>query len=230
VLGSLAHLLTQVPRSEEARGLAHEAIAIAAQVGDVILALRTIVNHSDGLLMAGRLEEAATVALDGIRQAHRLGLARSSESVLACNTTKALMALGRWEQAEQISRRIWRPAPPVLPTSTYRSPGQPSSWASVTWTPPTAASSTAWPAPPTPVRGAQAQLSETNARPGVNFSEIDGHSGPTAVIPYAPLVVNGLRSLTLGRVPLVVEKQWAWFRVGMLGGGRDGLVDHLPIG
>ena len=33
-----------------------------------------------------------------------------------------------------------------------------------------------------------------------------------------------------GRVPLVVEKRWAWFRVGMLGGGRDGLVDHLPIG
>jgi hypothetical protein len=33
-----------------------------------------------------------------------------------------------------------------------------------------------------------------------------------------------------GRVPLMVEKRRAWLRVGMLGGGRGGLVDHLLIG
>jgi hypothetical protein len=34
----------------------------------------------------------------------------------------------------------------------------------------------------------------------------------------------------LGRVPLMVEKRRAWLRVGMLCGGRGGLVDHLLIG
>src|SRR4029453_2605306 len=57
-----------------------------------------------GLLAAGHLEEAATVALDGLQQARRLGMARSYGSILACNATAALVALGRWDQAEQVSR------------------------------------------------------------------------------------------------------------------------------
>jgi ATP/maltotriose-dependent transcriptional regulator MalT len=69
----------------------------------VILALRAILNHSDGLLAAGQLDEAARVALDGIHQARRLGLARSHGPALACNATEALVALGRWDQAEQVS-------------------------------------------------------------------------------------------------------------------------------
>jgi hypothetical protein len=40
----------------------------------------------------------------------------------------------------------------------------------------------------------------------------------------------GQDGLPGGRVPLMVEKRRAWLRVGMLGGGRDGLVDHLPLG
>jgi ATP/maltotriose-dependent transcriptional regulator MalT len=151
VLGSLAQLLTQVPRSEEARGLAQEAIAIAAQVGavaeeanarialggaliylgqpdaglaeleaavrlarqtdEVIVALRAVLNHSDMLVATGRLEEAATVALDGIQQARRLGLARSFGSLLACVATEALLALGRWDQADQVSREALESAP-----------------------------------------------------------------------------------------------------------------------
>jgi DNA-binding CsgD family transcriptional regulator len=144
VLGSLAQLLTRVPRFEEARRLAEEAAAIAGQVGadaeeasartalgyalgqlgdpdagiaelevairlateagDVIVVLRAITSRSDGLVAAGRPEEAATVALDGIQQARRLGLARSYGPVLAANATWALLALGRWDQAEQVSR------------------------------------------------------------------------------------------------------------------------------
>jgi DNA-binding CsgD family transcriptional regulator/tetratricopeptide (TPR) repeat protein len=84
---------------------------LAAQAGDVIVALRAIVNHSDALLMAGRLEEAATVALDGIKQARRLGLARSFGPLLACNATEALFALGRWDQAERVSREALETAP-----------------------------------------------------------------------------------------------------------------------
>jgi DNA-binding CsgD family transcriptional regulator/tetratricopeptide (TPR) repeat protein len=84
---------------------------LARQSGDVIGLLRAIVNHSDVLLAAGRLEEAATVALDGIEEARRLGLARRSGPILACNATEALVALGRWEEAEEVSREGLEDAP-----------------------------------------------------------------------------------------------------------------------
>jgi DNA-binding CsgD family transcriptional regulator/tetratricopeptide (TPR) repeat protein len=77
---------------------------LATQTGEVIIVLRAILNHSDALMAAGRLEQAAKVALDGIPEARRLGLARTFGPVLTANATEALVALGRWDQAEQLSR------------------------------------------------------------------------------------------------------------------------------
>jgi DNA-binding CsgD family transcriptional regulator len=45
-------------------------------------------------------------------EARRLGLARHSQRVLACNATEALTALGRWDQAERVSREALQLAPP----------------------------------------------------------------------------------------------------------------------
>jgi DNA-binding CsgD family transcriptional regulator/tetratricopeptide (TPR) repeat protein len=80
------------------------AVRLATEAGDLIVMLRAILNHSDKLLAVGRLTEAATVALDGIQQARRLGLARLYGPLLAHVATEALAALGRWDQAEQLSR------------------------------------------------------------------------------------------------------------------------------
>jgi DNA-binding CsgD family transcriptional regulator len=105
--GALMHL------GDPDAGLAEleAACRLATQAGDVIVALRAIVNHSDGLLMAGGLEEAVLVALDGIKQARRLGLARSFGPLLACNATEALFALGRWDEAERVSREALESTP-----------------------------------------------------------------------------------------------------------------------
>jgi ATP/maltotriose-dependent transcriptional regulator MalT len=78
----------------------------------VVLPLRATVNHSDALLATGRLEQAATVALDGLNEARRLGLVHFNGPLLACNATQALLALGRWDQAERISREALETAPP----------------------------------------------------------------------------------------------------------------------
>ena len=88
-------------------GLAELAAAVrqATQAGVMIDLLRAIVNHSDMLVAAGHLEQAATVALNGLDEARRLGLARSFGPTLAANATEALVALGRWDQAEQVSRQ-----------------------------------------------------------------------------------------------------------------------------
>jgi DNA-binding CsgD family transcriptional regulator/tetratricopeptide (TPR) repeat protein len=77
---------------------------LATAAGEVIDLLRAIVNHSDGLLAAGRLEEAVRVALEGLQEARRLGMARSWGPYLAGNATEALVAVGRWDQAERVSR------------------------------------------------------------------------------------------------------------------------------
>jgi ATP/maltotriose-dependent transcriptional regulator MalT len=97
----LAHL------GEVDAGLAELAAAVrlATQAGDVVVLLRATINHSHALLAAGRPEEAATVSLDGLDEARRLGLTRVSYGPwLAANATEALVALGRWDQAEQVSR------------------------------------------------------------------------------------------------------------------------------
>jgi DNA-binding CsgD family transcriptional regulator/tetratricopeptide (TPR) repeat protein len=77
---------------------------LATQAGDVIVVLRAVIGISDALLATGRLDEAAVVALDGIQQGRRLGLARFYP-FLAGNATEALVALGRWDQAERVSRQ-----------------------------------------------------------------------------------------------------------------------------
>jgi DNA-binding CsgD family transcriptional regulator/tetratricopeptide (TPR) repeat protein len=95
-----------IPLGEVDAGLAELAAAVrlATQTGDVIVVQRALVSRSDGLNAAGRPEEAVVVALDGLRQARRLGLVHYNGPVLAANATEALLALGRWDQAEQVSR------------------------------------------------------------------------------------------------------------------------------
>jgi DNA-binding CsgD family transcriptional regulator len=80
------------------------AVRLATQAGEVIVVLRALVSRSDGLNAAGRPEEAVKVALEGIGEARRLGLARSYGPLLAYTATEGLLALGRWDQAEQVSR------------------------------------------------------------------------------------------------------------------------------
>jgi len=77
---------------------------LATRAGDVMVVLWAILSRSDWLVAAGRLDQAATVALDGIQEARRLGLVRAFGPVLANKATEALIALGRWDQAERVSR------------------------------------------------------------------------------------------------------------------------------
>jgi DNA-binding CsgD family transcriptional regulator len=87
------------------------AVRLTKQAGAVVDLLRAIVNRSDALVAAGRLEEAVTVALGGLDEARRLGMACAYGPLLAYNATEALVALGRWNQAEQVSREGLEVAP-----------------------------------------------------------------------------------------------------------------------
>jgi DNA-binding CsgD family transcriptional regulator len=84
---------------------------IAIEAGDVVVMLRAVVNRSDVLVAVGRLEEAATVALAGMGEASLRGLGHQPQTMLACNATEALFALGRWDQAERVSGEAVELAP-----------------------------------------------------------------------------------------------------------------------
>jgi DNA-binding CsgD family transcriptional regulator/tetratricopeptide (TPR) repeat protein len=103
-LGNLGGTDAGLAELEAAQRLAQEA-------GEVVVLLRAMVNRTDVLLAAGRMEEAATVAQGGLGEARRVGLGRSFGPDLAGNATEALVALGRWDQAEQVSREALELAP-----------------------------------------------------------------------------------------------------------------------
>src|SRR4029450_3663105 len=102
---ALGSALIQLGDAEAGLAEQEAAVRLAREAGEVVVMGRGTVNYSDALVAAGRLEEAARVALDAIQEAHRMGLARSFAQDLACNATEALVALGRWDQAEQVSRQ-----------------------------------------------------------------------------------------------------------------------------
>ena len=106
------------------------AVRLATEAGDLIVMLRAILNHSDELLAAGRLDGGG----DGRPRRHpagpppRPGPASTGRSWPATPPRRC----SPWAAGTRPSRspaRAWRPARPVLPTSPCRWPGPPSSWA-----------------------------------------------------------------------------------------------------
>jgi DNA-binding CsgD family transcriptional regulator/tetratricopeptide (TPR) repeat protein len=74
------------------------------------------INYSDSLNLLGRYADAARVARNGIERATDLGLARSLGAMLAGNTAEPLLALGQWDEAEQLITRTLELDPPDIHT------------------------------------------------------------------------------------------------------------------
>jgi DNA-binding CsgD family transcriptional regulator len=81
--------LDLLARAREAAGQAHDHEHLMVAV----------INESHLLEGAGRHEQAADVARNGMAEAQRYGLSRTSGSVLAVNLAEPLAALGRWAEA-----------------------------------------------------------------------------------------------------------------------------------
>jgi DNA-binding NarL/FixJ family response regulator len=108
---ALGTALANVGESDAGLAELEAAHHIAIEAGDVVVMLRAVVNRSDVLVAVGRLEEAATVALAGMGEASLRGLGHQPQTMLACNATDALFALGRWDQAERVSGEALELAP-----------------------------------------------------------------------------------------------------------------------
>ena len=66
---------------------------------------RAYANLTDAIRRGGALEEAAAVGLEGIEDARRRGYDRGFGLFLMANVAEALLALGRWDEADRLTAR-----------------------------------------------------------------------------------------------------------------------------
>ncbi|TDD41063.1 helix-turn-helix transcriptional regulator [Nonomuraea terrae] len=97
---------------EELRAYA-AARRIAAPVEAYGVLMRCAISESDALEGAGRHERAAQVAREGVEEATRYGLARTSGTFLAINLAEPLVSLGRWDEALRAIEQAISLAPPA---------------------------------------------------------------------------------------------------------------------
>ncbi|WP_328418996.1 MULTISPECIES: AAA family ATPase [unclassified Micromonospora] len=86
------------------RGLAElsRAEAAARASGDAPTLVLAMVYRSDLLCELGRYAESAQAAEAGVAEARRVGISRSTGAYLLSNRAEALIALGRWDEAEAV--------------------------------------------------------------------------------------------------------------------------------
>ncbi|MGN9788769.1 helix-turn-helix transcriptional regulator [Nonomuraea sp. ZG12] len=89
-----------------------EARRIAGQADAYNAVMRGAISESDVLEGAGRHEQAAQVARDGITLAQRYGLARTSGTFLSVNLAEPLVSLGRWDEALEVVEHALDLVPP----------------------------------------------------------------------------------------------------------------------
>ncbi|WP_308042600.1 AAA family ATPase [Micromonospora sp. PLK6-60] len=99
---------------DSARGLADlrraEALARAAGNGPALVS--ALVYLSDVLFELGRYADSAAAAAEGVTEARRVGISRSGGAYLLSNQAEALIALGRWDEAETACAQAARTDPP----------------------------------------------------------------------------------------------------------------------
>ncbi|RKN56230.1 helix-turn-helix transcriptional regulator [Micromonospora costi] len=86
--------------------------AAARAAGNVPALVSALVHLSDVLFERGRYEESAQAAADGVSEARRVGISRSTGAYLLSNRAEALIALGRWAEAEEVCAEAARIDPP----------------------------------------------------------------------------------------------------------------------
>ncbi|MER7890846.1 AAA family ATPase [Micromonospora sp. NPDC094482] len=86
--------------------------AVARATDDVPTLVSALVYISDVLFELGRYEESAQAAADGVAEARRVGISRSTGAYLLSNRAEALLALGRWAEAERVCADAARIDPP----------------------------------------------------------------------------------------------------------------------
>jgi DNA-binding CsgD family transcriptional regulator len=95
--------------------LLDQARTVAGQAHAHDAVLRATLNESHILEGMGEHERAAQVARQGVVGAREVGLGRSIGTLLAVNIAEPLVALGRWDEADDVIERTLELSPPPGP-------------------------------------------------------------------------------------------------------------------
>jgi len=110
-ISGLALSMQGVPGAEERL---RQSLEIARSVNHIEDLLRAYGNLGLVLEHAGRLREAATVTWEGLDQARQFDLEHTRQAtILANNTSAALVLLGEWDEAEKIIAEVSLDRPPT---------------------------------------------------------------------------------------------------------------------
>ncbi|MEV6301094.1 AAA family ATPase [Actinoplanes sp. NPDC051861] len=98
--------------ADEALPAMRRAVERARAVGDLQSFAHSLVNISDTLFELGSYAESAATAAEGVPHADRFGVSRTTGVYLLANHAEALMALGRWDEADGLLAEAARQDPP----------------------------------------------------------------------------------------------------------------------
>ncbi|WP_133872406.1 helix-turn-helix transcriptional regulator [Paractinoplanes brasiliensis] len=98
--------------ANEALPVMREAVDRARAAGDFPSFTRGLISVSDSLFELGRYEESAAAAAEGLPDAGRIGVGRTTGVYLLANHAEALIALGRWDEADTRLAEAARLDPP----------------------------------------------------------------------------------------------------------------------
>ncbi|NES12402.1 AAA family ATPase [Micromonospora sp. PPF5-17] len=85
---------------------------LARATGNAPALVSALVHLSDVLYELGRYAESAETAAAGVSEARRFGISRSTGAYLLSNRAEALIALGRWDEADAACAEAARIDPP----------------------------------------------------------------------------------------------------------------------
>jgi predicted ATPase len=106
------------PGSEPMRLIAQgRAVAVRADAHNEIL--RAGIYESHFLCGVGDYERAVEIARQGVADAERFGIARSSGAFITLNVIEPLFALGRWDEVIDVAERVLDLAPPPRTTVAF---------------------------------------------------------------------------------------------------------------
>ncbi|WP_203772848.1 helix-turn-helix transcriptional regulator [Paractinoplanes deccanensis] len=97
---------------DEALPTIRAAVERAREAGDLPSLTRGLVNLSDQLYETGAYEESVAAAAEGLQDADRAGVSRTNGTFLRANYAEALIALGRWDEADARLAEAARLCPP----------------------------------------------------------------------------------------------------------------------
>ena len=93
-------------RYDDGIGHLHRSLELATEVGDKERIGSTWHNLVEAYVFAGRTEEAATLASQGVAHLQDLGLRRTYAALTAGQHALALVALGRWTEADTVGAAV----------------------------------------------------------------------------------------------------------------------------